>query len=248
MKKYKFFILKGLNYNKQILHGQLSMDMLALRITGYLPYYGNKLMPIDLYDYFSDHLVLCEQVNDEYIPVSCLRTIPYSNCIKNDVEFLPISRVAASNHKVKLAIKELLLRTKSNLNYDSGLTISPKITSKVENYYILKHMIGLCLTYHKKTKNMPFIISSIRKTKTDKLFKKVGFTPLCKKNDYSLKGLESEGFSMLKYEFEQDKYIQWSENSKSLWEDKIEIGVILNKKSSPIIANSSSKNRDEALA
>jgi len=247
MKDYKFFILKGLNYNKQILHGQLFMDMLALRISGYLPYYGNKLMPIDLYDHFSDHLVLCKDVNNEYIPVSCLRTIPYSMCTKNGVEFLPITRVASSNPKIKLTIKELLLRTKSNLNYDSGLTISPKITSKMENYSILKYMIGLCLIYHRVNKNMPFIISSIRKTRTDKLFQKVGFIPLCDNSDYSLRGLETEGFSMLRYDYEKTKYDKWTKDSFFLWENKTVIGVVSNKKSDVVISNFPTDTRDVKL-
>ncbi len=244
MEEYKFFILKGLNSNKQILHGQLFMDMLALRISGYLPYYGNKLMPIDLYDHFSDHLVLCKKVNNEFVPVACLRTIPYTKCTTNDVEFLPISRASASNQKVTLAIKELLLLTKLNLNYGSGLTISPEINSKIENYIILKHMIGLCLIYHKENKTMPFIISSIRKTKTDKLFQKVGFNPLCEDNNYSLKGLESEGFSMLRYDYSKVMFDRWTKKSRSLWEEKSEIGFITNTHPDSI---STSKKQEKAL-
>lgn len=226
MSNYKFYLLKGFNYNRKTLHGRLFMDMLALRISGYYKYYGNKLMPVDLYDHFSDHLVLCKKINKEYIPVSCLRTISYLKCSQNKVDFLPITRTSSSNSKISSEIEKLLLLTKYNLNYDSGLTISPRITSKVETYGILKNMIGLCLTYHEHNDNIPFLISSIQRTKTDKLFEKVGFVPICDNSNYSLKGLESEGFMMLKYKYDEKNYNSWTGDTSSLWKNKIELETI----------------------
>lgn len=226
MSKYKFYVLKGLNYNRKTLHGRLFMDMLALRISGYYKYYGNRLMPVDLYDHFSDHLVLCKKMDKEYVPVSCLRTISYLRCAENKVDFLPITRTSPSNSSIPVEIKKLLLLTKYNLNYDSGLTISPRITSKIETYSILKNMIGLCLIYHEQNKNIPFLISSIKKTKTDKLFEKVGFVPICENSNYSLKGLESEGFMMLKYKYEKNNYQNWTNNASSLWDNKVELETV----------------------
>ena len=223
MSSYKFYVLKGLNYNRKTLHGRLFMDMLALRISGYYKHYGNKLMPVDLYDHFSDHLVLCKKIDEEYVPVSCLRTISYLKCSQNKVDFLPITRTHSSNSNISTEIEKLLLLTKNNLNYDSGLTISPRITSKIEAYGVLKNMIGLCLTYHEQNNNFPFLISSIKKTKTDKLFEKVGFVPICENSNYSLKGLESEGFMMLKYKYDKNSYNNWTDDISLLWKGKIEL-------------------------
>lgn len=223
MLDYKLHILKGSNHDKHTLHGQIFMDMLALRIAGYYRYYGNQLMPIDLYDHFCTHFVLTKRVGKEYCPIACLRSINSIDCFENDVRFLPIARTKTSNPRVASKINELLEDDYSSIDYDSGLTISPLITTSRENYSILKYMIGICLTYHLETNGMPFLISSIKKTKTDRLFEKVGFDSICEDSNYRLPGLESEEFNMMIFDREISEYSEWMNLPEELWESRMEI-------------------------
>lgn len=218
MLAYKLHVLNGSNHDKHTLHGQIFMDMLALRIAGYYRFYGNQLMPIDLYDHFCTHFVISKRVGIEYRPIACLRSINSADCFDNNVEFLPIGRTKTNNPKVASKINDLLESSHSEIAYDSGLTISPSITSSRENYTILKYMIGACLTYHLETDSMPFLISSIKKTKTDRLFEKVGFESICDGSAYRLPGLESEEFNMMMFNREIPEYSEWMEEAKDLWE------------------------------
>lgn len=215
--------MRGSNHDRNTLHGQIFMDMLALRMAGYYRYYGNQLMPIDLYDHFSTHFVLCKLIDREYLPIACLRSISSTACGENGAEFLPVTRTRTSNPELSSHVNDLLKKANLNIDYDSGLTVSPKITSTRENYEILKQMIGSCLLYHYEHQRMPFLISSIKKTKTDRLFQKVGFQPICPNNDYHLKGLESEDFSLLIFNSENLNHALWTEPSLALWHDKVEI-------------------------
>lgn len=223
MDRYKLYVLDGLNHDRNTLHGRLFMDMLSLRIAGYYKYYGSKLMPIDLYDYFSRHFILSKETDGKYVPVSCLRSISASQCRDNEVEFLPIIRTKTSNKKVAEIITDLTCQERQDINYDSGLTISPLLTSQKEIYKLLKYIIGACLIYHNEVEIKPFLISSIEKTKTDRLFKKIGFKPLCKKSEYKLYGLESEKFKMLKYNYQELNYQKWAEASFTLWNKRTEL-------------------------
>lgn len=220
MLSYKLHVFHGSNHDRHTLHGQIFMDMLALRIAGYYPYYGNQLMPIDLYDHFCKHFVICKQKDSEYQPIACLRSINSTDCFENKVEFLPIIRTKTSNPQVASIISELLETGDSSVTYDSGLTISPLVESPREKYSILKYMIGVCLTYHHETGSMPFLISSIKKTKTDRLFEKVGFTSFCKNSSYRLSGLESEDFNMLKFDKDESEYSSWMRQSAELWQNR----------------------------
>ena len=223
MSKYKLYILKGSNHDRSTLHGQIFMDMLALRIAGYYRYYGNQLMPIDLYDHFSTHFVLCKLIDDDYQPIACLRSISNVNCRENNVGFLPILRTKTSNPNLSKDVSDLVHNKHLNMAYDSGLTISPEITSVRENYAILKHMIGACLIHHLETDTMPFLISSIKKTKTDRLFNKIGFQPFSDHSEYRLKGLESEEFNLLIFHKDSLRHSIWIEKSLPLWQERAQI-------------------------
>lgn len=223
--QYKLYVLDGLNCNKSTIHGKLFLDMLSVRISGYHKYYGNRLMPIDLYDHFSSHLILCKKKDRAYIPVSCVRSIAYSSCLENGIEFLPVSRVSVYSPHLVNSIKELTDQHK-NITYDSGLTINPLIVSPSESYEIIKYMIGATLNYHKERNTNVFIVSAIKKTKTDRLFKKVGFHPISQDSSYKLKGLEKDDFMLMKYTGDNIYSSNLKKETRSIWNNRIEISSI----------------------
>lgn len=220
--KYQLYILDGLNCNRLTAHGRLFMDLLAVRISGYHKFYGNKLMPIDMYDHFSKHIVLCKKGgDDENLIFACVRSISHSSCIKNKLEFLPTTRV--SNHSQSLAKKiEELIVCDANLSYDTGLTINPMIEASSESYLMLRLIIGITLNYHRYCNEKMFLVSGIKKTKTDRLFSKIGFIPVCEDANYILKGMEDDDFVLMKY-FRDNKYsLDLIKDTMSLWENRIE--------------------------
>lgn len=226
--QYQLFLLDGLNCNKNTSHGKIFMDMLAMRISGYHRFYGNKLMPIDLYDHFGTHLVLCKKGSaGENMLVSCVRSIDYSGCETNGVDFLPIARVTTYNPGLVEEIKILINKNKG-LSYDSGLTINPLIVSSTETYQILKYMIGAALNYHRYRKSKAFLVSAITKTKTDRLFLKVGFKPICSNANYKLKGMENDDFVMMRYTEDNIFSRGLIKEAKYLWENRLEMSSVDN--------------------
>lgn len=223
---YQIYHLNGLNYDLNSDFGRICMEMLALRIGGYYKYYGNKLMPVDLYDHFSNHIVLYKNTGKLNRPLSCLRYISLSKCRENDLLFLPLARISStSNSELEKHINHLILNNKNESNdliYNSGLTIDPSITCNKERRIIIKHTVGAALNCHKNAGNREFIISAITKVKTDRLFTKLGFKPICNNPYYVYKGLESEKFMILMFDGGNDLSQSWINDTGDFWNFRFE--------------------------
>lgn len=223
---YQIYHLNGLDYDLNTTLGKICMEMLALRIGGYYKYYGNKLMPLDLYDHFSNHIVLSKKIGNEFKSIACVRYISLSRCIENDFVFLPLSRISStSNAELEHHINHLILNNKNDSNdfiYNSGLTIHPSVTCSKEKRSIIKYIVGAALNCHKDAGNRKFIISAIAKVKTDRLFIKLGFKPICGNPYYVYKGLESEQFMILMFDGGNDLSEEWIEDTRKLWSARFE--------------------------
>lgn len=93
------------------------------------------------------------------------------------------------------------------------------ITNLREIYDIINLTIGVALNYHQQQSHCKIFASTIKTTKTDKIFSKIGFEPVISNSKYILSGFEDHEFHMTKF----DKYNNTAEKvvheSRSLWDN-----------------------------
>jgi len=225
MNKYVLYRIKGISHNQRSEHGKITFDLFSVKLSGYNKHFGNKYMPIDIYDYFATHFLLYkeEYENKELIPIACVRSIRYEDCFKNDIEFLPITRVKNSNKRLLSTIQNEIKKDK-RISYDSGLTIVSDLLVFKEIYQVLNYMMGIMLNYHIENKDKMFLITAVEKTKTDKLFKKIGFSELIDNASYNLHGWSNEGkFFIFNYTNGNQESKKIILDSKKIWDEHLNI-------------------------
>jgi len=224
MDKYILYSIKGISHNQKSEHGKITFDLFSVKLSGYNKHFGNKYMPIDIYDYYATHFLLYKKdKNNQLLPIACVRSIRYEDCVENDIEFLPITRVKNSNLQLLSCIQNKI-KQDTRLSYDSGLTIVSDLLTLKETYQVLNYMMGIVLNYHIENKDKMFLITAVEKTKTDKLFKKIGFSELIDNASYNFHGWSNEGsFFIFKYtdgNLNSKKIIL---NSKEIWNKHLNI-------------------------
>ncbi len=224
---YKLYILHGMSVDTNTLHGETFMSMLSLRIAGYEKIYNDKAMPIDIYDFFSIQMLLCNG-SKKSEPLACVRFVSLKDCENRSVPFLPLARVSGdtSNPQLIECVKQFMQNNKKqNIIYNSSLTITPSISSIRERQKIVKTIIGAALNYHESIGSRNFMASAPVKVRTDKLFQRVGFKTFCENPYYLLKTLNNEKTAILRHVDNTKTYKEWLAETKSLWEHRRELGA-----------------------
>lgn len=223
--KYTVQVLRGSDFNDETKLGQSCLAALGVRIRGYFVEYGVKAMPLDIYDHFSDQLLLFRQNEKKSEPIACIRFVSLMSCKKNGVDFLPLTRISTGkpNPRLSMALEEKVKQAKSDLVYNSSLTISPNLKSIREKQSAVKTILGLALNYHKEESNEGFLASAALSVGTEKMFLKIGFNHICKNPSYELQSLNNRENVLLVHDSKTKTYQDLIDFTKQIWEGREEL-------------------------
>lgn len=226
MHHYQLYLLHSPSALPQ--HGecqQLFGELLALRIRGYVREHGLTVMPVDAYDHFSTHLLLCQ---DER-PVACAKFIPFQDCLSQQRTFPPTELLArAGNEPARRATEAFIARLQArhlDLSYDCAFTLCPGARRSQEAASIVRMMHGAWMCYHDSVGPRHFIVSATLRLKTERLFQRLGCQPVCKQAEYRLHSINDEPALMMHFEQGTPLAQSWISHYRPLWEQRRELGL-----------------------
>lgn len=226
MHSYQLYLLHSPSALPQ--HGEcqhLFGELLALRIRGYVREHGPGVMPVDAYDHFSTHLLLCQDGQ----PVACAKFIPFLDCQSQQRAFPPGELLErAGNQPAQQAteafIRRLIARN-LDLTYDCAFTLCPTIRQSQEAATIVRIMHGAWMCYHHSVGPRHFIVSATLRLKTERLFLRLGCQPVCKQAEYRLHSVNNEPALMMCFEQGSPLAQSWIAQYRPLWEQRRELGL-----------------------
>lgn len=201
--------------------------LLALRMEGYSAVHGKGVIPIDPYDYFATNILLYKEISGEIVPVACSRIIRYSDCIANNLVFPPLNLLDHRRNKNTadeiLRMIETMSKEGKEITFDSSFAIAPLYKCSSESNLIIKNIMGSVFHWHNENNANTFLASATIKVKTDRLFERLGLSPVANDSSYKLQSVNNEPALMMKFtESPTKRTKKWMESCTELWTDRIQ--------------------------
>ncbi len=229
MNGYKLFVLNNVSFTdvsrtEQDIFGAL----LTLRIRGYFDFHGHSVMPVDHHDHYCTNLLLCEEQNGCYEPIACAKIVTLSDCrhfghIFPPIEILERSENGAALDSVHEIVRQAMVAGEE-LSYDCSFTIAPHIRRSSKSRAVAKLMFSLWLNFHQQRGINRFVLSATLTTKTDRMFTKLGCTPVCDDASYRLYCINNEPALMMHFNDYTPLAHSWMKSAQAVWNARDEIG------------------------
>jgi hypothetical protein len=202
---------------------------LSIKHAGYSLTYGENVLPMDKTDFFSTHIMLCEEVNDQLIPIIIYKATPYDRCLHYGIEFPGLSIVKADGHPDCVREIETILSNLDNPNmisFDSSWAQNPEYRfskdSQLKN--CLKEITMMFAVKHHEEFRLPHMMTlGVVKVKTDKFFEQIGLKKLTGPSRFKLKSLNDSDVYIYHNNAFSDEALIMAEKYNELWKNKLVI-------------------------
>jgi hypothetical protein len=231
--KYKVVII---DYPIEVLDNNLCANIfgktLQMKHLGYKAIYGEKALPMDKSDFFSTHIIFCENKNDELIPITAYKSTSYDRCLFNNFEFPGLTLMKNDGHPSGIDILEDILSgtiNPSRISYDSSWAhnLDYCFNAGPEFKKCLREIIMMFIVNHHQEYNIPHMIAcGVIKVKTDQFFLKVGLNKLNENAQFKQKNINNEEVIMFytnEFSFEA---LSVAKKYKKIWDEKLVIDSI----------------------
>lgn len=207
---------------------ELFSKITKLKIDGYQHEYGQNVMPMSSHDYFSSHIIICEEKDNDLFPLAISKVTKYSLCQYFNQPFPPIELVRkGGNEKLAVEIESIIKDTidkYGEITYDSSWTIRPDIRNTRANTIVIRMMLAEWINYHIDSALNDFLVSATLKVGTDKIFLTTGCEPISDDPYYQLIEVDNQKAMMLHCMQISDKMLYNASKYRSLWDNRIVIG------------------------
>jgi len=205
--------------------------MVELKLAGYASRYGKSTLPLDVYDFFSTHLLLCRDNQGQLEPVLGYKSVTYSEC-ESYHQPLPLIATfeACKADKHLLALQELIAQhSGQNIRYCLSYTIHPeRRQDKAFRTQLKEIMAAIFVHFIRHTQTDLATLCGVPKFNVDQMFMSWGYEPL----QYQGKDLppylnvvvetEARACFLRNFSFYAERMAQKYED---IWNSRIEIGV-----------------------
>lgn len=210
---------------------EMFTKMVGLKLSGYSSRYEKSTLPLDVYDFFSTHLLICKEYEGQLEPVLGYKSVTFSDC---ETYHQPLPLIATLEsckaEKHLLALQELMAQNSGkNIRYCLSYTILPKERQDKAFSAILKEMMAAVFVHFiRETRTDLATLCGVTKFKVDQMFMSWGYEPI----QYQGKGLppylnivvETEALACFLRKF--SPYAEsMAQKYESLWNSRIEIGL-----------------------
>ncbi len=206
--------------------------MIALKLEGYQQRHFHGVMPIDQIDFIANHVLICEKINNNLIPISGAKSLPYYFCKPFRVEFTPISVFKKGNYLEHLQYTNNIIadceKSTRQLTYYGAWTQSPDIKDNGLKSILKEIFAATLLLHHQEEKITDIIGFGLPKFKTDLFFYKLGGEK-ARLNNVELEHIPLEHLNEIESAFIHftgfSPYIEEMVTKyKKLWNERITIG------------------------
>jgi hypothetical protein len=102
-------------------------QLLSLKCDGYAEKHSARFLPVNSYDFFAIHLLLCHKKSGT--PIFCSKIVPYSSCVFFNLKF-PLFELESDfkphEWSELLSLIESRVHVGKDLSYSGGFTINPQ--------------------------------------------------------------------------------------------------------------------------
>jgi hypothetical protein len=184
---------------------------LQMKNLGYRSTYGENVLPMDKTDFFSTHIILCEEKKDELIPILAYKATPYDghpSCVDKI-------------HEILSSIKD-----PSNISFDSSWAQNLEYRfsgdSNLKNE--LREITMMLIVKHHEEFNLAHMMTcGVVKVKTDQFFLKIGLDKLNENALFKQKSINNEDVVIFYNNSFSYEAVNMAKKHKNLWENKLMI-------------------------
>ena len=207
---------------------------LHMKHTGYVATYGEKILPMDKTDFFSTHIMLCEELNNELIPVIIYKATPYDRCLHYGVEFPALNILKSDGHEESIIeINKILtnLEDPGLISFDSSWAqnLDYRFTKDSQLKNNLREITMMFAVKHHEEFKLPHMMTlGVVKVKTDQFFERIGLKKLPGRSLFNLRSLNNSEVIIFHNDAFSDEALIMAEKFKELWENKLVISGLNN--------------------
>ena len=230
LKKFKVVVIDYPVYTLgDTLCATLLGSSLQMKIDGYMATYSEKVLPMDKSDFFGTHLIFCEEVNDEFIPIFSYKATPYDRCLKHQYEFPAFSSVKIDAHpSCTQSIQDIINKVDKPelISFDSSWAqnLNYRFSQNIELKNKLKEIMMMVLVMHHIEFNIPHMITcGVVKVKTDQFFLRLGLKKLNDHANYKQISMDDEELVIFYNDHFSDEAYFLAEKYRNLWDNKLVI-------------------------
>lgn len=229
-KKFKVVII---DYPIEVLDNDLCAIIfgktLQMKHIGYKVTYGENVLPMDKSDFFSTHIIFCEDRGDQLIPIIAYKSTAYDRCLSYNFEFPALTLMKNDGHPSCVdKINNILQNVESPnmISFDScwAQNLEYRFSPDSELKKCLREITMMFAVKHHKEFNIPHMMTcGVVKVKTDQFFLKIGLKQLNEHALFKQKNLNGEDvviFYNNEFSFEA---LTMAKKYEKLWNEKLVI-------------------------
>jgi len=208
-------------------------QMCNMKIQGYRHIHGSYALPLDHYDYISDHILigLKKKSDVNYRIISGYRSLSFNYCQNQKIEFDVLKTIRESgNLKCLEEVKNIITKCKENnidISHDSRWTILPEFNDNVRLKHKCFQLVLTSLFYYHQTKNIKneWFAMGVNSLNTDKIFYKSGGVNVGK-NPYFYLTMpygKKQKMTLIHAAFNRNEseIAKIAEENKKIWENRL---------------------------
>lgn len=204
---------------------QLLGKSLKMKFDGYQATYGGSVLPMDKGDFFSTHIIFCEEIHNDLIPIFSYKSTPLDRCLHHGFEFPGLSLMKSDGDETCVKDLEHLIETVPRpelISFDSSWAQNLNYRSDHQIKDWLREVMMMVIVKHHEEFNIPHMVTcGVVKVKTDQFFLKIGLNKLNDKSHFHQKNLQgAEAVIFYNNEFSLTANQMAFKHAK-LWKDKL---------------------------
>lgn len=207
--------------------------MLALKIEGYQTVYPYGVLPVDSYDFFATHHLVCREVKGRWDILMAYKSVTLARCQTHRLPFPGLSLLRNSGAETHAHTLEGLLKSHAShpelVTYGSSWTIHPEARKDLSLKNQLKEIMTAMLVRHEQDiGSVERISCGAPKIKTDQYFINLGYERLSRDGDllpaFPQASLIGEMAVMLRCSQFSDYALSVSDNYNKLLDAQMTLG------------------------
>lgn len=213
----------------------LFKNLVELKRLGYEGFYPFGFLPLDTGDLVATHLMICEETENELIPICAYRSLSLSQCESYHLTFPAISALSkdkgSESHlqSVELVINRVKEQNKQ-LTFSSGWTVHPKVRKNREKVDLMKNITrAMFYLFQDEFGSHEEIGFGVPKVKTDIYFSQIGYDRMTLDGNIlepiAHTDIGGEPIVLIHRTNFTSAAIEAAERHRELWENKISIRV-----------------------
>ncbi len=229
-KKFKVVVI---DYPIEILDNSVSTTLLdktlKMKHIGYKATYGETALPMDKSDFFSTHIIFCEEKEDQLIPITAYKSTPYDRCLFYNFEFPGLTLMKSDGHPSCVERIENILKnieSPSSISYDScwAQNLDYRFNSDPKTKTMLREIIMMFIVKHHQEYQIPHMMTcGVVKVKTDQFFLNAGLEKLDNNAQFKQKNLNNEDVVIFYNNSFSPKALEMADKYSIFWDEKLVI-------------------------